>query len=992
MNRRSAVIVGGVTLAVLMGAGVLVSLSVVQTWAARKLVAANVPQTVTFDRLSVSFNRIHVDGLRISDGPFSIEIPRLTAAAPGWAWARGAFHLKYLEAKGWTAKWDPASAPLQISQTVAPAEVRETSAGWGATLGVWGGAEGESAAAGQDLASWLQLPFELEIAQLDLEGNLEWRDAGPGEDGHAKVMVAGGGLGVGQKSSILVTVAAKSEAGVDAGIQTLNIEAEVEVQLAAPDRIGGIWISATLRGKGASNVQWDGYKFDLGFDALGETPRLQFSFADEKQPLFTSDILAKPGELGLAGVWSISLSDETVSNLMLGTVLPRFTMEGAGEIRSSYHFQDLELGASVAFEADRLEVLEPKAGAIGELTGQLEFSGKRLGQDLRVTRMDLNLEGAEPVLRARLLQGVEYSFAGLEVRVEQPSDPVVVVDLMGLPLSWLQPWLSPWVIDGRPITGKMVALATDRGLRLGSTEPFKGNGIVAAMDGKSIVEGLDFALNFGTEITPEGWQVEIDHLVVGDSAGIWAEVSARGGKLVAENEVLKVAGRIQADLSSPSRLPILEGRWGLSGGRIDGEFGVGVSERFSLALALELKDLVAVDATRLPDLQLDGRLDRLADGVIEAHLPMQLTRGSRVSDLTLNSRMTPSATGWHLEGSLSGPRVYLGDTQLLAMGLALNLDPITEGAAVAGAAARKTFPVWHGVKGKIETAIGFLELPNGLAVSNLRGEIAITDDGLVLPDLKAGVAAGGTIRLNGTVAFDPTKAQPYTAKAHLNAEAIEAGPMLKTLQVPLPLPFEGGINLTADWLAEAESWDAMLEKSSLDATLTSTGGVLRVLGVDVDQYVNIGKTATALGGLLAKVTGDTRTQSYVSRLESLTAVAEQLSAVSFDQLNLVVKRAATGSIEISELSLISPSVRLWGHGGINYRPEIPFWSQPLHLQMRLSARDQLAANLQDLKLLQAEADPLGYLPLREDVILDGSLANVGTSELGKLLSQALAAP
>ena len=56
--------------------------------------------------------------------------------------------------------------------------------------------------------------------------------------------------------------------------------------------------------------------------------------------------------------------------------------------------------------------------------------------------------------------------------------------------------------------------------------------------------------------------------------------------------------------------------------------------------------------------------------------------------------------------------------------------------------------------------------------------------------------------------------------------------------------------------------------------------------------------------------------------------------------------------------------------------------------MDLSARDEIGVALTRLGLLNSQADALGYLPLVTDFTLDGSLANIGTKELERLLVRA----
>jgi len=977
--------------AILIVAVVALSMSPVQTSIARKVLPVKPGQAISFNQLSVSLNRIQVQGLQVTDGPITLKVPSIDAEVSVWGLINGAVRIQRLDAKGWTVIWAGEEDSADVAASRA-APNRVVSAGWGALFAVASGEAGADVLPVETLANWLQLPVKLDVDGLDLTGYLEWRNAGPGEDGQAHVSIAGGGIRVGQKSDIYVSVKAESAGAGGGGIQSLNITADLGIKLATSDQIEGVWVESTFNGKRDQNANFDVYDFDFGFDASGEVPRLTFSLANVSQPLFSSEIEAGKGELGLAGDWRLSLTDEAVSNLMLGTALPQFSLSGSGKVRSGYEFTNLELEGALAFEAEHLAVLEPKAGAIGRLAGELKFAGKRLGEDLRVTQWDLDLRGAAPVMQVKLLQGVEFSLAGLEVRVKQPSDPVLVLDLQGLPLNWLQPWLTPWTLDGRPVNGKIVAMATAGGLRLVTSEVLQSSGLVLAKEGTTLVNNLNLAVDFGTEITQDGWQIEIGRMEISDAEGVWVDISARGGQLIEDESVLKVAGRMEMNLAALDRVPQFRGRSGLRSGRLESEFAVGLSDRVALALGAELSGLVTNDGKVLPELQIDGRLDLLADGSIETHLPMQFSREGRLSELTLNARVNPIAAGWELAGSLSGPRAYLADVQLLGAGLALRPSVVDGAADSMPESDENQGPVWQGIRGKFETAIGVVELPNGLILKDVRGDLVITPEGLELSEGQVGVGERGKIDLQAAIRYDSDRNTGYVATARITADEVEAGPLLRVFEVNPPLPFEGSVSLEADWKSSAQALEGLIEASGLEANLTSSGGVLRVLGVEVDQYIKTGKTVAALGGLLALATGDSRAQLYVARAQALTEVAEQLSALAFDQLNLQLKRTPVGDIELSEISLISPKVRLLGNGRISYRPGMSVWRQPLLVQMRFAARDQLAENLQVLKLLNAEADSLGYMSLVRDISLDGSLANVGTAELQRLLSRAIAGP
>jgi hypothetical protein len=66
---------------------------------------------------------------------------------------------------------------------------------------------------------------------------------------------------------------------------------------------------------------------------------------------------------------------------------------------------------------------------------------------------------------------------------------------------------------------------------------------------------------------------------------------------------------------------------------------------------------------------------------------------------------------------------------------------------------------------------------------------------------------------------------------------------------------------------------------------------------------------------------------------------------------------------------------------------------PLNLKLDLGAKGELAQNLVSLKLLDAAANAQAagaYATMSEPLVFDGTLKQVGTAQVSKLLSRALA--
>lgn len=1017
MKRSRGIIIGiGLCAALAVVCGLAFN-STLQTWAIRRLLAGQPAWGVRLDRVVIRPGTLEVTGLTLEQGALRARIPHLSARLSWWRLMTRSLVVDQLQAGDWELHYEPepvvaatsGALPAAIATVpAAPPPRHRAVAGWIPHLFAAASEAVPTSSAGPappvpqtTLERWtalLDLPLPVRLGAVDLQGRATWRKAGPGADGDAQILVRGGELGPDRAGQFHVVVKAQADARANpnAALQSLDIDTRLTVQLAGPRAISRIESTSALVGRRLGGGDPEQYTLKLAMVMTEGRPTLGVELHNERKQLWGTELSPTADGASLAGKWNVAMSDQTLSSLMLGRPLPKFMLTGAGEVRSQFDLSDVAVEGRLEFSVDHLEAVRGELAAVGALQGSTTFAVQQMGSDLRCTVFDFDLSGAAPVAQVRLLQGVEVARGGEEFRVADPSAPVLAVDLVGMPSDWLQPWIDPWVVDSLPVHGRFVGLVTPHGLRVVTSDGLFIDGFVFAGNGRTLVDEVNVAISAGGEITQEGWQFEVDRLDVSDGTGLLASASMRGGRLIRENDVMKLVGHVETDLAALHRLPVLSQAVALASGRLEANFGVGLEDRLSIAATLGVSDLHTTDGVKLPDLQADSRFDLLADGAIEAHVPLRFSQEGRVSDLTFNVRAQPDATrvGWVAEGSLSGPRAFVADLQLLGLPFAVTgggNEPVAS-PPEPNRGPSSGRPIWAGFSGTFKTAIGALTLPNGIVLQNVRGDLAVEADHLAVTGLHAEVEGGGAINLEGALGFDAEDAVPYSAAGHLQAEGVEMGPLLTALQSDRPPALEGKLNVLADLKSHVVSLDQIPAQAAVTAQVTSAGGILRALGVKVDQAVEVGKSASLLKGVLAAVSGNSRAQNLTQRLQTVTTVAQRLSAVAFDQLNLELSRGPQGDLELRDLSLISPALRVLGNGRITYAAGTPVWLQPVAITLRLAARDELAGYLQQLNLVRDEADSLGYRPMLQDLQLDGSLARLDTARIQRLLMKAAGLP
>ncbi len=995
MKKNSRVLIrilGGVLLLGILVLGLL-AISPVQTAIARRVLADQSDLVGSLGQLKVRPGSIEVSNLVVQQGPLHVTIPLLRAEVAIWDFLGAAPHFDRVDASGWELRWDGSLATTQTEVPYAPA-----AAGWFPVIATLESGEAPPDDLLAVVSSLLAQSLPASVGELSLKGTAAWRQAGPGADGQAEIEISGVGPTPGQQTELKLSVVALSAPSSSQRIQSLDIRSTITTELSPQGRLLAAAGETTLQaGRHAGHIE-DSYGLSFAIDQRSGLPLIRGALSQHERELFRIDLVADASDSVLAGEWAMELSDASIRDLMLGRELPEFALAGEGTVRATGLLDEVNLESDLNFWIVDVAQLEKSLVGVGDLAGQVSFAVRQAQGDTRLTQLDLSVSGAAPVLSARLLQGVEVDASGIELRVADPEAPVFECQLLGLPLSWIQPLIDPWVIDARPIETRIVGLATSQGLRMVTSSPLSIEDAAIARDGEAFVDAMDLEAEFGAELTAEGWQVELGRVEVLSGQTSAINLQARGGRLKRDGDIIKIVGRIDADLAAIGAWPGAEALRGLSQGRLNAEFGIGLEERLSLAAAINVSDLQGTENTDLPDVGLDARVDLRPDGSVELHLPVQITAAERSSELTFNLRGQAEQDEWAVDGSLSGSQIFWQDIEALSEGLGIDDDTVVQisdlqGKSPAGlhaVQANASHPIWEGVSGRIKTALAEIVVADAPALTRLQGDFLIQDNHVAIEDFSLSVGDEGTLEANGAVTFTAQDATPYAAEAVLVLSQVAVDPWLRWFEPGSVPVLEGKVNMTANWRAQSADPRALLvENGVMQARLSSNGGVLRALGVDVEIYVQTGQAVAALGALFGALSGNQEIAKQAQRVQLATNAAEQLALVAFDQLNLNVQRLPNGDVVLDDLSLISPTLRLAGQGRISYRPEVALWLQPLALNLNLAVRGELSAALQGLGLLRSQADALGYLPLITDFSLDGSLANVGTSELQNLIVRSL---
>jgi hypothetical protein len=920
--------------------------SPVQTWAVRRAVADVPGAKIEVGRASLGLRSVRLENVRVEQPGLVLTLPRFEIELPLLDAAKGKVAVARLVAKGWTLDLTTAAS--------APAKAAPV-----AFDGVF---------------KFLKLPVGLSLERAEIEGDV----LQPG--GKTHVALTGGGLGAGKEGTFkLATMHTASAA--DAVVRTASANAELTVGMDAPDAISSFALTADtaasgpkISGESKARLTARARRGPGGEESYALSVR-----AGERELLGAEAGLPAAG--ALTGKWTADATDAELAPFrqFLAGPLPGFATKGQGTFAASRDFADVSASGKIAGSADKLETLRTELAAMGRVEFAADFDAARRGDTLRVSRLKVDLGGAQPVVTVEALQAFEFDTVKRTLAATSPTADLARASLRDAPLAWAQPWLPKELLLTGSLDGSVTAGARDGGFAVRVTRAaaliVRGGRLSQAgqvwwQGGLVIPEG-------GAAVSPQGWQAEAAAL------GLAADEAGAGTVVLGRLKVAQSAGAgqpLRIELADSSvglaalraLAPALALQLPVTAGTVKLALTASLAAKKELSLKLALSNLAAgAAAPSLPDATLDLRADIGSEGTITFNAPLTVTAGTRRTALTLGGTFMPakSGNGGRFDAQAAGEAVYVQDLTAFS-----SLAPASGSAPKAG-------PPWAGYTGVLKFSLKQLVVAPGQSGA-LAGTLTLDASG---PKLEAqGALDGATpapVRIKGGVAHSPGATVPYAMTADVELDDYQLGALRSTLEARVNL----GIQLTS----RATAIDGLVNAAQGKLRLTSRGGVTHLLAKSAPlQALGTGAAVVGVGAsLIGALTGNSTMDKVGAVSSGVARIADLLQSIRFDQLNVLLSRDASNDLVLEDFTLVAPEVRLTGKGRLKSVAGRELGDLPLALGFQLAARGTVGDGLRGLGLVAAAPDSLGYFPLAFEPQIGGTVGSPDKSAFYNQLAQ-----
>ena len=954
-----------------------------QTWFARMELNSRPGTKGSLESLSAGFGEVDVEGLHLETDGAVLTLPSLQAKLPlTIAILRRKAEIRGLVAKGWT---------LDLSRGPGPADAP-------VALAAAGAVSAQAARALLGTLSRLRLPFDGSLDGVDLEGDVRFA-APPGKTpAQVHITITGGGMAAGHEG----TFAGEAVAVVpEATLATVDAHGSVAVAMDSPRTFSRLEMKAQFSDLSGSHQN------DLTLSAAFAAARgageetYAIDLGRGGRHLATAQGRFPLAALRTTGTWSVDLRDSDLAPLAPGRPLPSISATGNGDFDADAAFAHVHMLGDVTTVAGRLGVLAPALEGLGAVSFGTRFDLVHAGRSLHVTRLSVSLGGARGAAAVESIQPFDLDERTGDVTVANPRGDWLGVSIRALPLASLSGLPKGISLTGRDAAGEFAVLAADGGFALRPKTPITASGVSIQGAGRTLGHNLDLSLSLAADYDSKGWRVRWAPLTV-DSAGRRVASSEGGAsRLGGADQPIAVSGTWTADLgalAAQAAIPMLAGSAAHSA---SGEFSV------SLGASTDVDGKVAVtgrDPAHSISASVHADID--SDGGITFTVPLKIAMGPSMSDLSVEGSWSGENAGNWVDAKLTGGDVSLQQLRLLAAPLAAAggapMPPaagLATGTSPAPGGARDVIPFWGNWGGHVTVALDRLRTGEG-DLTYVGGTFDVDRGSIQLRSGRGGFGLHVLTGVEGSISFDSAAEFPYSLRATAPViKEIDAAPLFAAQQHGQDPMLEGHFSVASSLAGKGVNLGDLVSRAQEEFRLTSTAGIVRLLGTSVADAIPEGSSPVSdtLGsvgyvvGSFFGLKGDSVSsgKNPISKNgEAVINFTYQVGEIGFDKMTVTAIRDSDGTIHLADIEMTAPDELLKGSGQITQVKGLPFFKEPLSVDVQLSIRGKAAELLATAGLLPPQKDSRAFAALDSYIHFGGTLEQIDASKWRELLVKA----
>ncbi len=772
----------------------------------------------------------------------------------------------------------------------------------------------------------------------------------------------------------------------------------------SPHELTGAWTTgeSALRrapeGQGFVFVTRDPWRFErLGIALGGRT-------------LFTGRARLAPEVAIGVGHSTVRLRDlELVDTSAAGNRL-------AGETTLDWHEPEKKFSVDLALDASLL-ALPGSADTFGPLTARLRTHASSIAStDSQITRLQFEVsQPSGPLLTLGAAEPFRFA-AQPNGEILFTSTTPLALTVARIPLAWLRPWLpADTTVEGILEPAKLELRATPRSFSFRAAQPVSVTGFSYSSYGLPRVQAANGTFSPGAELTlTHQLKPTFQLSYSGQVRAAAGALDVAGARAITFDSALGFSGddrnlrparvdtETRVDFAALHRIPLLAA----NGMPPAGEFTFGFHGDFHGQEAPVFKARFAgVPTTNghriLPSLDFDGRGQLGGDGrSIRFAVATRFATTPRPSDASFNLDVAFGQREQRFSSALRSTFFDVGELIALADAFTPkesraefspppkpslpppNPTPPAPTLPLANAPLPSPLvattplgvPFWGDVRGRFDLELGTVLL-TPYRIDGVRGRIELTDRAFSLSDFSGEMFSGrwsGALRLD----YDPAAAN----NDHALTSRFQISQMATAAAIAAAMPNDYGsldtrLDLDLSLRGTGNRWWELLDHAEGEFTVDARSGIARL------THPQLGTAATvlALAGTL----------SFSSEMRALGRLLSKFAAMPVERLHISGARDAAGDLVLREFRLDSPQAHFLGQGRVPATAGVPLAARRLDLSVQLTAKDEMAVILGNMKLLERTPQPDGFRRMTQPFTLGGEVGKPDPSQLYEMFARAV---
>lgn len=691
------------------------------------------------------------------------------------------------------------------------------------------------------------------------------------------------------------------------------------------------------------------------------------------------------------GFESLSMNSKTSGSDSAGASLLSASQTLALQVDASGRSAELTFGVDV--DLPEPGAFLPEMSSLRGLLLKAELKAEADGSVLTLNQANLDLTADSQAIASVKLQQALTLGGG-----QQFAGRLMTVDLIQLPLAWVNPWLPEGLkLTGAPFAAQILLQGgSDGSLEVRTEQPLEWGPFSVLQEEQVLFDNLTLRVNPVLRLAPDQTvHYEFTALQVADRYGPFLNAEVKGQKKVAEEDALfgglQSEATLDVGLGELLQQPALEGKAGVLSGKALLRLIIDETAAFPAVIEVSIDDLRGRSQPGArQDYRLAARLKRSGSNgfAMDADLQAGLENRSSTS-IQLSGQVDPSQHPLPFNLDITATDILQRDLDIL---LAAMAPPETSAVAETGrprqgqgssvsatppasvpSSAEVEGPVWADVDGSATVQIEEFILNSGQVIQSITAQATVSESLLELKNIQ-GRLHEGQMAGRARIDFAAANPMPFKVVSQINFENVDPAVFSKKRSGSFPVRgmFNGEFQLDG----EGQTLEAALENSQAGLLITGREGLLTAF--DLDNRSQLGLLGAGLLGQRLDRPGITAMANAVPYFKDMR----------FEDFTLNLTRGQDKVVRIPELTFLGDNIRIKGQGLIAASRLDEILNQPLQLSLELGAKGRLVDYLETLQLLSTQTSTDGFRSWKQAIQIGGSLGDPDTSALQDILSEA----